>query len=67
MHIACKAVVKLDRWGGSEMRSRRTQKGQIKHVSQTENCQLKMISESRGYFEVRPTTALPQRESDEES
>lgn len=67
MHVACKAVLKLDRSGWSEMHSRWTQKGQIKHVSQTENCQLKMISESQGYFEVRPTTALFQYKSDEES
>lgn len=67
MHVACKAFLKLDRSGRSEMRSHWTQKGQIKHVSQTENCQLKMISESQGYFEVRPTTALSQCKSDEES
>lgn len=66
MHVACKVAFKLDGLRGVKCIHMPAQKGQIKCVSQTENCQLKMISESRNYFEVRPTIALSQCKSDEQ-
>lgn len=55
MQVECKLALNWTDQGGVKYIHMRTQKGQMKHVWQTENCQLKMICENQGYFEVKPT------------